>query len=334
MYDAILIVSFGGPEGMDDVMPFLENVTRGRNIPRERLEEVAHHYESFGGVSPHNEQIRDLIGALEPELRSHNIGLPVYWGNRNWQPMLTDTIQQMVDDGIKHALAFVVSGYSSYSSCRQYRENIEVAQQSVGAAAPSVDKIRVFYNHPSFIKAVRARVREAIDLLPREVQSSARIVYTAHSIPKSMADACAYESQLKEAARLVSDDFMYNPWTLVYQSRSGPPHVPWLEPDVCDYLQQISEAGDKDVVIVPLGFLSDHLEVLYDLDTEAKELCERIGMTMARAKTVGTHPLFVSMIRELIEERIKPETVKLAIGGDGPCQDECPSDCCPAPRAR
>jgi len=328
-YDAILIMSFGGPEGPDDVMPFLQNVTRGRNIPAERLAEVAEHYQAFGGVSPHNAQLNALIESLEPELREHGIDLPLYWGNRNWHPMITDTVHDMAAAGVKHCLAFVFAGYSSYSSCRQYRENIDHAIAAAGTEL-TYDKVRVFYNHPDFIAATRARLREALAELPEGPRENAHLVFTAHSIPCSMAEYCNYEKQLTETARLVAEDFP-NPHTLCWQSRSGPPQIPWLEPDVCDFLETLRDRGETAAVVAPIGFLSDHLEVLFDLDTEAAEKARDLNLSFARAGTVGTHPRFITMIRKLIAERLDPAAPKEAVGAFGPNHDVCPIDCCPAP---
>lgn len=328
-YDAILIVSFGGPEGMDDVMPFLDNVLRGKNVPRERMLEVARHYEKFGGVSPINQQCRDLIAALEVELKEHGPNLPIYWGNRNWHPLLPDALRRMRDDGVQKALAFFTSAYSSYSGCRQYREDIARARQEVGEGAPQVDKIRVFYNHPGFIEPNIELVRSALKQIPAERRGQAHVVFTAHSIPTSMSATCDYEAQLAETCRLVAEGVPASNWALVYQSRSGPPSQPWLEPDVCDYLEELKQQGVADVVVAPIGFTSDHLEVLYDLDTEARELCERIGLNMTRAATVGVHPQFISMIRELILERVSGNAPRRALGDRGPNHDVCPPDCCP-----
>jgi ferrochelatase len=307
-YDALLIVSFGGPEGMDEVMPFLENVLRGKNIPPERMRAVAHHYELFDGISPINSQNRTLISALEKELETSGLRLPVYWGNRNWHPMLSDTLRRMAADGIKNALAFFTSAYSSYSGCRQYREDITRAQDAVGAAAPRVEKLRAFYNHPGFIESNIENVCKALDRIPKERRELARIAFTAHSIPSSMTANCDYEAQLHESCRLVAEGIGHKNWRLVYQSRSGSPAQPWLEPDICDYLAELKEAGMEDVVIAPVGFISDHMEVLYDLDTEARALCEKINLNMVRASTVGAHPAFVRMIRELILERTIPDS--------------------------
>ena len=337
-YDAILVVAFGGPEGPDDVLPFLENTTRGRNIPRERLLEVAEHYHHFGGVSPINGQVRSLIEALRPELRRHGVTLPIYWGNRNWRPMLADTLGEMTAAGVRKALAVVLAAYSSYSSCRQYREDIERARAAAGPAAPVVDQVRVFYNHPEFIAANADRVREAMARLPAEARGGAPLVFTAHSIPRSMADDSRYEEQLRETCRLVADELGVEPdrWSLAYQSRSGRPSDPWLEPDILDHLRGLHQAGERAVVVLPVGFLSDHMEVLYDLDEEARQLCDEIGLRLERASTVGSHPRFVRMLRELIRERLHntPVEERRAVGRFGPHHDVCPLDCCPAPGGR
>ena len=327
-YDALLVVSFGGPEGVDEVMPFLQIVLRGRSIPEARIREVAHHYELFGGVSPLNGQNRALIAALRAELEASGPNLPIYWGNRNWAPFLADTLQQMKQDGIKHALAFFTSAYSSYSGCRQYREDIQKAQAAVGAGAPEVDKLRVFYNHPGFIEPTVENVQRALEQIPQERRATARVAFTAHSIPQSMAAACTYENQLKEVCQLVAEKLSLQNWNLVYQSRSGPPAQPWLEPDILKHLSDLKAEGVTDVVVAPVGFISDHMEVLYDLDTEAGQHCEAIGLNMIRAATVGTHPAFIRMIRELILERMGTETTRRSLGTKGPSHDVCPIDCC------
>jgi len=338
-YDAILLVSFGGPEGPDDVLPFLENVLRGKNVPRERMLEVAEHYQHFGGISPINEQCRQLIAALETELAQHGPQLPIYWGNRNWRPMLADTLQQMADDGIKRALAFFTSGFSSYSGCRQYREDIARAQEQVnggtsGNKAPEVDKIRVFFNHPGFLQPMIDSLKAALEKLPSERRPETPLLFTAHSIPLSMADNCQYQTQLIEACRLVAWFAGHPNWELVYQSRSGPPQQPWLEPDICDHIQQLHDTAQEknepltDLLILPIGFTSDHLEVLYDLDTEAAELCNKLGIALQRLPTVGTHPRFIKMIRELIEERITDNPNRLTLGELPPSHDTCSTDCC------
>jgi protoporphyrin/coproporphyrin ferrochelatase len=327
-YDAILVVSFGGPERDTDVMPFLENVTRGRNVPRERLLEVAEHYRHLGGKSPINDQCRALISALEAELAQHGPRLPIYWGNRNWHPFLIDTLRKMKDDGVRRALAFVTSAYSSYSGCRQYRENIKAAQEALAGDAPAVDKLRVFYNHPGFIAACAQRVKQALSRLPAGERADARLVFTAHSIPLGMAAVCDYQKQLEEACRLVAEALDIASYRLAYQSRSGPPSQPWLGPDVLDCLRQLHGEGAGVVVISPIGFISDHMEVLYDLDMEARNLARELGLRMERAETVGTRPEFISMIRELILERIDDSLPKRAIGRFGPNHDLCPETCC------
>ena len=327
-YDALLVVSFGGPEGMDDVLPFLENVLRGRNVPRERLLSVAKHYELFGGVSPINQQNRNLIAKLKEALAAKGPQLPIYFGNRNWHPLLADTLRQMRDDGVMKALAFVTSAYSSYSSCRQYLEDIERARAMVGPDAPLVDKLRAFYNHPGFIEANVASVRAAIEQIPEEKRAATQIVFTAHSIPESMAKNCDYEKQLLETSRLVAAALSIREWRLVFQSRSGAPAQPWLGPDVCDYLRNLHADGIKDVVVAPIGFVSDHMEIIYDLDTEASQLCRELGLNMIRAATGGTHPAFIEMVRELILERIDPEMPRRSLGINGPHGDVCPEHCC------
>jgi len=342
-YEAILIVSFGGPEKQADVIPFLENVLRGKDVPRERMLNVAEHYYHFDGKSPINEQNRNLMAALKKELAEHQIALPVYLGNRNWHPLLADTLSQMKEDGVKRALAFFTSAFSSYSGCRQYREDIAVAREAVGEGAPVVDKLRVFFNHPGFIESVAEHTIGGLEQLSLEERGRAKVVFTAHSIPLSMAQSSKYQPQLVEASRLVADRVAgerggRNDFDLVYQSRSGPPTQPWLDPDILDFLRQYKQGGGRDpVVIVPIGFVSDHMEVLYDLDTEAKDLCAEIGLRMVRVPCAGTHPRFVSMIRELIVERMALDggsggVDRPALGVLGPSHDVCPADCCPAPR--
>ncbi len=331
-YDAILVVSFGGPESKEEVLPFLENVLRGRNIPRERMLTVAEHYYHFEGKSPTNQQTRDLIGALEAELKRHGPELPIYWGNRNWHPLLPETLRKMKQDGIRRAIAFVTSAYSSYSGCRQYREDIARAQGEVGPGAPEVDKLRAFFNHPGFVEATIERVGDAVRVVPANAGQNVQIVYTAHSIPLSMANTSDYVAQLEEARRLVSEALGQTNDVLVYQSRSGAPGQPWLEPDILDYLREVrSRDLASAVVLAPIGFISDHMEVLYDLDVEAQQLCNSLGLPMTRAKTVGVHPKFIAMIRELILERMNPETERRALGSLGARPDICAEDCCPAP---
>jgi ferrochelatase len=322
-FDALLVVAFGGPEGMDDVMPFLENVTRGRNVPRERLEEVAEHYSRFGGMSPINAQNRALIAALGPELDAHGIDLPLYFGNRNWHPFLEDTLREMAADGVTRPLAFITSAYSSYSSCRQYRENIVDAQAAIGPSAPEVLRLRAFYNHPGFVEANADHVRAALAEVP-----GAHLAFTAHSIPLAMASRSRYEAQLAETARLVAERVGVSDHAVVYQSRSGSPRVPWLEPDVCDYIRALAGRGIDSVVVSPIGFVSDHMEILFDLDVEAREAAAEAGIAFARAQTAGTHPAFVAMVRELVQERLDPEVPRRALGRFGPSHDTCLAGCC------
>ena len=310
-YDALLVLSFGGPEGPDDVVPFLENVVRGRGVPRDRLLQVAEHYQEFGGVSPINGQNRDLIEALRPTL-----GVPVYWGNRNWRPFGEDTVRQMKADGVRRAAVFATSAFAGYSSCRQYYEDI--ARISVDGG-PELVKMRHFGDHPGFVEAMADHVGQALARLGRD---DARLVFTAHSVPVSMARTAGpygglYEAQLRRSAELVNERLgRTQPWDLAWQSRSGPPEVPWLEPDVCDHLRK-TDAGS--VVLVPIGFVSDHMEVVYDLDTEARQVAAELGLPMERAATAGTHPAFVRMVGELMAE---PEPVPCAL------------TCCPPPRRR
>jgi protoporphyrin/coproporphyrin ferrochelatase len=331
-YDAILVVSFGGPESKQDVIPFLENVLRGRNVPRERMLAVAEHYYHFDGKSPINQQTRELISALKNELAQHGPQLPVYWGNRNWHPMLADTLRHMKEDGIKRALAFVTSAYSSYSGCRQYREDIARAQAEVGEGAPQIEKIRVFFNHPGFIEATEERLRDGLAPIPADARGNVQLVYVAHSVPIAMANTSDYVVQLEEVRKLTSDRLGMNNHVLVYQSRSGAPGQPWLEPDILDYLREVKEKNlASAVVIAPISFISDHMEVLYDLDIEARQLCESLDLPMARAKTVGVHPKFIAGIRELILERTEGAE-RRALGSLGPREDVCAENCCPAPQ--
>lgn len=327
-YDALLVLSFGGPEGVADVMPFLENVTRGRNIPHDRLARVAEHYYHFGGVSPINAQNRALIDALEPELRAHSIDLPIYFGNRNWSPFLGDTIKKMRSDDVRDVLVFVTAAYSSYSGCRQYREDVMRELEALGFDDIRFDKLRVFFNHPGFIEPMAYRVKEALAGLPASRRGRSVVIFTAHSVPLSMARGSAYERQLREASQLVAEGASARRFQLAWQSRSGPPHVPWLEPDILDVIDKLHAEGVEDVVVVPIGFISDHLEVLFDLDVEAQNRAREHGMRMIRIPTVGVDPLFVSMIRQLIEERLAERPERLALGGLGPSHDICPLNCC------
>lgn len=307
--DAILIVSFGGPEGSDDVMPFLRNVTRGRGIGDERLAAVAEHYHMFGGVSPINQCNRDLIAALADELARRGVDLPVYWGNRNWSPMLADTMAQMRDDGISRAVGFVTSAFGSYSGCRQYSEDIERARIAAGSDAPTVRKLPPFWDQEGFLSAMADHLATA-----RQTELSAPVVFTAHSIPNAMAATAPYVAQLNEACRRVADRTGASQWSLAYQSRSGPPQVPWLEPDIGDELDRLADDGADAVIVVPIGFVADHMEVIYDLDTEARQRADMLGLRFTRVPTVGAHPAFIEMIADLVL---------------GPPPVACAADCCP-----
>jgi ferrochelatase len=350
---ALLVLSFGGPEGPDDVLPFLRNVTRGRNVPDERLAEVAEQYALFGGRSPINDQCRQLVAAVRQRLVGLGWDLPVYWGNRNWHPFLADTVATMADDGITEAVVLATSAFGSYSGCRQYREDLDRAAAEVGSRSPTLTKLRLFYNHPGFIEAQAERLGLAMgqavrlagaqSLIPESgppLPADTRLVFTAHSIPTSMADGCDYVAQLTEAARLVTMaaglvDRAGAPAShdLVFQSRSGPPAVPWLEPDINDHLAMVAAAGVSRVVVVPLGFVSDHMEVVFDLDTQARATADRLGLELVRVPTVGTHPRFVALITDLVDEQFRGAT-RLAVGTDDPWPDQCPAGHCPPPARR
>ena len=345
-YDALLLVSFGGPEGPDDVLPFLENVTRGRNIPRERLLEVGTHYQDVGGVSPINAQNRALVGALKEDFAASELALPVYWGNRNWLPYLPEVLAEMADAGVRRALVLLTSAYSSYAGCRQYRENLAAAAEPLGDRAPQLDRIRHCFNHPGFVEGMVANTVAALEALPSAVRSAPHLVFVTHSIPTAMNATSgptggAYEEQHRDVARLVAagvraatgDDHAL---ALTYCSRSGPPDQPWLEPDVNDHLKALASAGVAAAVLVPIGFVSDHMEVRYDLDTEALATAQRIGLPCTRAATVGTDARFVAGVRELVLERAAAargeQPVRRALGALGPSHDVCPAGCCPNPR--
>ncbi len=324
-FDAVLLLSFGGPEQPDDLMAFLRNVVRGRNVPDDRLAEVAEQYVRFGGTSPINNQNRALIHSLEVELERRGLELPVYFGNRNWHPFVTDTVQSMASAGVGSVLVLATSAFGSYSGCRQYCEDMAAAVTAVGPDAPHWSKIRLFYNHPGFVDAVIDRVRAVH-------RPGDRLVFSAHSIPVSMAQSCEYETQLADVAAIVTAEVDPGaPFDLVYQSRSGPPSVPWLEPDIGDHLRSLD--GVDAVTVVPLGFVSDHQEVRYDLDTLAASIAAEVGIEFRRAATVGTHPLFVAGLADLIAERVAAGPVRW-VGDDGPWPSPCPSDHCLPPKPR
>ncbi|MFD6126030.1 ferrochelatase [Streptomyces hydrogenans] len=351
-YDALLLLSFGGPEGPDDVVPFLENVTRGRGIPKERLKEVGQHYFLFGGVSPINGQNRALLDALRADFDAAGLRLPVYWGNRNWAPYLTDTLREMVRDGRRHIAVLTTSAYASYSGCRQYRENLADALATLeaeGLPLPRVDKLRHYFNHPGFVEPMTEGVLASLAELDDTVRAGAHLAFTTHSIPDSAADSSgpvgdhgdggAYVRQHLDVARVIADAVRErtgaeHPWKLVYQSRSGAPHIPWLEPDICDHLEELHAGGAPAVVMVPIGFVSDHMEVLYDLDTEATAKAAELGLPVRRSATVGADPRFAAAVRELVLERAAAErgarAERCALGALGPSHDLCPIGCCPA----
>ena len=332
-YDAVLVVSFGGPEGMEDVMPFLDNVLRGKRVPEERKLEVAHHYELFGGVSPLNAQNRELVAKVRSSLGEKGIDIPVLLANRNTEPFIPDVMKECQEKGYQKLLVYITSGFSCYSGCRQYRENLMSVQSEMEGEVPQFDKIRVFFNHPLFIEVVADNVRQAIQRLPAETSSSARVVFTAHSIPMAMANTSRYTEQLQEAARLVAERLELPGWDLVYQSRSGPPSMPWLEPDICDHLDALNDQGVDSVVVSALGFVSDHMEVLYDLDLEARDHAAELGMNYVRASTPGNDPRMVEMVVELIRERLEEWPERRTIGRLPAKHDVCPADCCPAMKA-
>ncbi|MDH6136031.1 ferrochelatase [Kitasatospora sp. MAA4] len=358
-YDALLLLSFGGPEAPEDVVPFLENVTRGRGIPKERLAEVGKHYFLFGGVSPINEQNRELLAALREDFAAHGLGLPVYWGNRNWAPYLVDTLREMAKDGHRRIAVLATSAYAGYSGCRQYRENLADALAQLaeeGLPALTIDKLRHFYNHPGFVRPMIDATLAAIAELPADTRDGARLAFTTHSIPLSMAESSgapedpargtpggAYVAEHLEVAQLVAEAVAEatgvagRPWELVFQSRSGAPHIPWLEPDICDHLEALHAAGAAAAVMVPIGFVSDHMEVKYDLDTEAAARAAELGLPVARAATVGADPRFTAAVRELVLERAAAErglaVERCALGALGASHDVCAVACCPNPRA-
>ncbi|HET7690563.1 MAG TPA: ferrochelatase [Nocardioidaceae bacterium] len=349
-YDALLVVSFGGPERPEDVVPFLENVTRGRNIPRERLEEVGRHYYLFGGRSPINDLNRQFIAAVQEDFRFNGLDLPVYWGNRNWAPYLADTIRQLRDDGAERVLCFVTSAYSSYSGCRQYRENLYDAVAEVeaeGKGVPRLDRLRHYFNHPGFVEPMVDSTLAALADLKESTRHEARLVFVTHSIPTAMNDSSgprnsmgmggAYVAQHLDVAEEIAERVRQEtghryPHELVYCSRSGSPHTPWLEPDVVDRLEELAESGTTGVVLVPIGFVADHMEVLYDLDTEAAAAAEKLGLDFTRAATAGVDPRFVSMVRDLVVERARVESgseaTRATVGALPPSWDVCPRNCC------
>ncbi len=358
-YDALLVVSFGGPEKPEDVVPFLENVTRGKGIPRERLEEVGEHYFLFGGRSPINDLNREFIAAVVEDFKTHGVDLPVYWGNRNWDPYLADTLRQMREDGITRAACLFTSAYSSYSGCRQYRENLADAVAEVGEGAPRLDRLRHYFNHPGFVEPMVDATLAALAELTAEHRHDARLLFVTHSIPTAMNEASglwpgsgfpdggAYVAQHLSVAAEIAERVRQQTGhrfshELTFCSRSGAPHIPWTEPDVGDRIEELAKEGVPAVVVVPIGFVSDHMEVVYDLDTEAKATAEEAGVAFARAATAGVDPRFVALVRELIVERAAVErglaadaaveVERPAVGSLPPSWNVCGRNCCPNPR--
>lgn len=316
MFDSVLIISFGGPQGPQDVRPFLENVLRGRRVTPQRVEEVARHYELFGGVSPITELTQRQADGLRTRLAAAGHPLPVYVGMRNWHPFIGDTLQQMYTDGARHAIGFIAAAHHSYSSCQQYRDNVIAARDGLrhetGGGDIDVTYVNSWFDHPLFIAANANHVREAVDRLPADVRGAARLVFTAHSIPQRMADESRYREQLLESSRLVAGKAGVADWALVFQSRSGRPEDPWLGPDVCDYLRRQREAGLQAAVLSPIGFVADHIEVLYDLDREAAQACREIGLAMTRAAAVNDDPLFLDMMADVVLRTIRTRQLPLA----------------------
>ncbi len=322
-YDALLLLSFGGPERPDEVMPFLENVVRGKRVPRERLEHVAKQYMAFGGRSPLNDENRHLRQAVEEELAQSLTPLRVYWGNRNWHPMLRDTLVRMRDDGVKHALAFVTSAFASYSGCRQYLDDIEAARAEVGDDAPEITKLRLFFDHPGFLEPIIDNVRVALD----KIGPDSTLLFTAHSIPATMAKTSKYAAQLNWVATHVARRVLAVRSRLVFQSRSGLPTTPWLEPDVCDAIREEHARGVRDVAIAPIGFVSEHLEVIWDLDTAALGLARELEMRAVRSTTPSRDPRFIAMVRELVLERTIGEP-PLSLAPHELSRNQCAPGCC------
>lgn len=329
LYDAVMILSYGGPEGPDDIAPFLDHSMPRKLVPDEHKEEIARRYALIGGVSPLNQQMRALKAALEKDLEAHEIRLPVYAAHVHSRPFVADVLREMQAAGVKKFLVYVPEGFSCYATCRAYREMLDLALAEIGPGAPAYDKLRIFYNHPAFIEVVIDRWRKAVEQIPAKRRSNQVTLFTAQGIPLYMARWCDYASQLMETCRLITGISSIPRWKLAYQGRIGASHFFWLEPDVSDMLFQLHGRDVQDVVAVPLGFTCDQLETIYDLDTEAQKLCrEELAINFVRAETPGTHPLFVGMIRELIEERLDPTLPKRALGSKGAYHDECPAKCC------
>ncbi|HVV77891.1 MAG TPA: ferrochelatase [Mycobacteriales bacterium] len=334
-YDALLVLSFGGPEGPDEVMPFLENVTRGRDVPVARLQEVADHYLHFGGVSPINAQNRALVASIVEELAAHGLELPVFWGNRNWSPYVADAVKDMAAAGVRSALVFVTSAYASYSACRQYQDDLAGAAAPLGTTAPQLHKLRHYFDHPGFITPQMDAVADVLDRIDPD-RTRPRLLFVAHAIPEAMAAAAGpsgglYVKQLEAAAALVAAAAPRVEWDLAFSSRSGPPTVPWLGPDVDEALRGIAADGATDVVVVPIGFVSDHIEVRWDLDVAAADTAKKLGLGFHRTDPPAADARFVAMVRELVQERLDRGAPRRALSELGPSHDVCPAGCCRVP---
>ncbi|MGB1822662.1 MAG: ferrochelatase [Acidimicrobiales bacterium] len=328
-FDSLLLLSFGGPENSDDVMPFLRNVTAGRGVPDERLAVVAEQYELFGGKSPINELNQQLLCALNEELASRGHEMATFWGNRNWHPFVTDTIADLKSLGHTSTVCLVTSAFSSYSGCRQYHEDLDRARNEV-PGAPNIERVRVYWDHPDFLGTAAELLAESRDAAG--LSSETPVLHSAHSLPLSMAANCDYQQQLNEAASIVNElAGMRGPYEVVFQSRSGPPSVPWLTPDIDQRIHELAEQGTQELLVHPLGFVADHMEVLFDLDTQSAAAAKEAGVKMVRTPTVGTHPRFVSMLVDLVEEAAGLRADRPSLSKSGPRPDKCNSQCCPAP---
>ena len=328
-FDSLLLLSFGGPENSDDVMPFLRNVTAGRGVPDERLAVVAEQYELFGGKSPINELNQQLLSALDEELVSRGHEMATFWGNRNWHPFVTDTIADLKSLGHTSTVCLVTSAFSSYSGCRQYHEDLDRARNEV-PGAPNIERVRVYWDHPDFLGTAAELLAESRDAAG--LSSETPVLHSAHSLPLSMAANCDYQQQLNEAAAIVNElAGMRGPYEVVFQSRSGPPSVPWLTPDIDQRIHELAEQGTQELLVHPLGFVADHMEVLFDLDTQSAAAANEAGVKMVRTPTVGTHPRFVSMLVDLVEEAAGLRADRPSLSKSGPRPDKCNSQCCPAP---
>ena len=328
-FDSLLLLSFGGPENSDDVMPFLRNVTAGRGVPDERLAVVAEQYELFGGKSPINELNQQLLCALDGELASRGYEMATFWGNRNWHPFVTDTVADLKSLGHTSTVCLVTSAFSSYSGCRQYHEDLDRARNEV-PGAPNIERVRVYWDHPDFLGTAAELLAESRDAAG--LSSETPVLHSAHSLPLSMAANCDYQQQLNEAAAIVNElAGMRGPYEVVFQSRSGPPSVPWLTPDIDQRIHELAEQGTQELLVHPLGFVADHMEVLFDLDTQSAAAAKEAGVKMVRTPTVGTHPRFVSMLVDLVEEAAGLRADRPSLSKSGPRPDKCNSQCCPAP---